>query len=212
MPFCFVSLCNTNATSKQTLLLHAEGKKHRAKARAFYVAKQPPKQTEESAPESKIPIGDTGNDESIVNEIAKQPKLQDPPKADAGHNNSKADTGTPPSKKKRKLDASVNDISRKKTKDDNSGELGNGEVIHGKKAEAEETTTRLKLAESSSIKEDTGKRIKWKKLITSALKLVCVLKKIALYILFSLVFNLHIIVLICSFTYFCFSLLVVYCL
>lgn len=145
-----------------------------------------------------------------MNENAKQPKLQDPPKADAEHNNSKADGGTPPSKKKRKLDASVNDISRKKTKDDNSGELGNGEVIHGKKAEAEETTTRLKLAESSSIKEDTGKIIKWKKLITSALKLVCVLKKIALYILFSLVFNLHIIVLICSFTYFCFSLLVVY--
>ncbi|XP_052487357.1 UBP1-associated proteins 1C-like [Gossypium raimondii] len=39
-PPWFCSLCNTKVTSQQTLLLHAEGKKHRAKARAFH-AKQP---------------------------------------------------------------------------------------------------------------------------------------------------------------------------
>ncbi|CAI9286109.1 unnamed protein product [Lactuca saligna] len=46
-PPWFCSLCNTSATSKQTLLSHADGKKHRAKARAFHASKQPPKETEE---------------------------------------------------------------------------------------------------------------------------------------------------------------------
>ncbi|MBA0622288.1 hypothetical protein Godav_007845, partial [Gossypium davidsonii] len=50
-PPWFCSLCNTKVTSQQTLLLHAEGKKHRAKARAFH-AKQP-EQTEASALDTK---------------------------------------------------------------------------------------------------------------------------------------------------------------
>ncbi|KAJ0254216.1 hypothetical protein HA466_0107530 [Hirschfeldia incana] len=36
----FCSLCNTNATSQQTLLAHAEGKKHRGKARSFHAKQQ----------------------------------------------------------------------------------------------------------------------------------------------------------------------------
>lgn len=46
-PPWFCSLCNTSATSNQTLLSHADGKKHRAKARAFHASKQPPKETQE---------------------------------------------------------------------------------------------------------------------------------------------------------------------
>uniref|UniRef100_A0A2N9HF31 Uncharacterized protein n=1 Tax=Fagus sylvatica TaxID=28930 RepID=A0A2N9HF31_FAGSY len=167
------SLCNTNTTSKQTLLLHAEGKKHRAKARAIHASKQPPKLAEESAPETKIPTEDTQKAELIDNEHAKKPNLQDPPKSDTDHNKLEADKGTSPSKKKRKLDASAKDGSRKKTKDDTPGDLGNGEVIHGEKAEADETESQLKndtLAESNSTKEDKKTKIKWKKLITSALK------------------------------------------
>ncbi|KAF2297554.1 hypothetical protein GH714_038690 [Hevea brasiliensis] len=46
-PPWFCCLCNTKATSKQTLLLHGDGKKHRAKARAFHAAKlQQTRQTE----------------------------------------------------------------------------------------------------------------------------------------------------------------------
>jgi len=177
MYLCIFSLCNTSATSKQALLLHAEGKKHRAKARAFHAAKQPPKQTEESNPDTKLPTGNTRTYELLDNEHSKEPKLQDPPKADTEHYNSKADKGTSPSKKKRKLDASVNDNSRKKTKNDTSGDLGNGEVIHSERALAEETKSQLKndkVAESRSNKEQTKKKIKWKKLITSALKSVCI--------------------------------------
>ncbi|KAF8048960.1 hypothetical protein N665_2344s0003 [Sinapis alba] len=36
----FCSLCNTNATSQQTLLAHADGKKHRGKARSFHAKQQ----------------------------------------------------------------------------------------------------------------------------------------------------------------------------
>ncbi|KAL0345061.1 UNVERIFIED_CONTAM: UBP1-associated proteins 1C [Sesamum radiatum] len=64
-PPWFCSLCNTKATSKQALLLHADGKKHRAKARAFHAAKQQPNDTagtkgssennaKAEAPENKI--------------------------------------------------------------------------------------------------------------------------------------------------------------
>ncbi|CBI27867.3 unnamed protein product, partial [Vitis vinifera] len=129
-PPWFCSLCNTKATSKQALLLHADGKKHRAKARAFHAANEP-KQKEEST--------QNGN-------------------------------------KKRKLDASDNNGDRKKVGGDASGELGNGEVIQVERAEAEETVLQVKKAkhdvskEPSSMKEDTKKKIKWKKLITSALK------------------------------------------
>ncbi|KAJ9538579.1 hypothetical protein OSB04_031312 [Centaurea solstitialis] len=52
-PPWFCSLCNTSATSKQTLLSHADGKKHRAKARAFHASKQPPKVSEEPTPNTE---------------------------------------------------------------------------------------------------------------------------------------------------------------
>lgn len=42
------SLCNTPTTSKQTLLLHADGKKHRAKAKAFLAAQKQSDQTVET--------------------------------------------------------------------------------------------------------------------------------------------------------------------
>ncbi|ESQ50515.1 hypothetical protein EUTSA_v10022802mg [Eutrema salsugineum] len=41
----FCSLCNTKATSQQTLLAHADGKKHRAKAKGFHAKQQPEQST-----------------------------------------------------------------------------------------------------------------------------------------------------------------------
>ncbi|KAL8215499.1 hypothetical protein R6Q57_022336 [Mikania cordata] len=52
-PPWFCSLCNTSATSKQTLLLHADGKKHRAKARAFHASKKQPKDSEAPTPNTE---------------------------------------------------------------------------------------------------------------------------------------------------------------
>lgn len=169
-PPWFCSLCNTSATSKQALLLHAEGKKHRGKARGFHAAKQQPK-TEESNPDAKLQTGDAQRDELLGNEHSKEPKLQDSPKAETDISNSEAQKGTSP-KKKRKRDASENDGLLKKNNDDTSGDLGNGEVIH-ENAEAKETRSQSKtdeLVDSRSEKQQTKKKIKWKKLITSALK------------------------------------------
>ncbi|KAF7806767.1 UBP1-associated proteins 1C [Senna tora] len=151
-PPWFCSLCNTKATSKQTLLLHADGKKHRAKARAFHAAKQQPNQTETSAPDAKPPVENSSNGEVQVNNIVDQSKLQDPAK----HNNLKSENEISPSNKKRKLDAVEDSPKRKKGRDNASVEMGNGEVIQGEREEAAE--------------KESNKNIKWKKFIKSALK------------------------------------------
>ena len=61
------SLCNTKATSKQTLLLHADGKKHRAKARAFHASKQTPVEADKSATDAKVAVEIAPNDEVTCN-------------------------------------------------------------------------------------------------------------------------------------------------
>ncbi|KAL6274445.1 hypothetical protein ACE6H2_025137 [Prunus campanulata] len=155
----FCSLCNTKATSEQTLLLHAEGKKHRARARAIHAAKQQPKQPEESALDTKP---------TPENKQIEEPKLQDASRVSAEQNSSQAGNGTLLSEKKRKLDASKNDESRKKTRDNTSNE-----VIQSGKTEANGKESQLetdKLVESSSAKNESNMKIKWKKLITSTLK------------------------------------------
>lgn len=70
-PPWFCSLCNTSATSKQTLLLHADGKKHRAKARAFHASKQPPKETEEQ-PTPNIESKSENGEETLTSESKKR--------------------------------------------------------------------------------------------------------------------------------------------
>ncbi|KAI5320147.1 hypothetical protein L3X38_039855 [Prunus dulcis] len=77
----FCSLCNTKATSEQTLLLHAEGKKHRARARAIHAAKQQPEQPEESALDTKP---------TPENKQIEEPKLQDASRVNAEQNSSEA--------------------------------------------------------------------------------------------------------------------------
>ncbi|XP_012076989.1 UBP1-associated proteins 1C isoform X2 [Jatropha curcas] len=151
-PPWFCSLCNTKATSKQTLLLHADGKKHRAKARAIHAAKQQQtKETEESTQDKPSTVQITTN----------------------GTESGK------PSKKKRKLDESRSDGTGQKNGGDTTNGIGNG-VVQAERTKAEEMESQLKKAkqnglkddrvvESGSIKEDTKKKIKLKKLIKSAL-------------------------------------------
>ncbi|XP_050124078.1 UBP1-associated proteins 1C-like isoform X2 [Malus sylvestris] len=137
----FCSLCNTKATSEQTLLLHAEGKKHRAKARAIHAAKQQPKQPEESVPDTEPPPKDTPKGEVLENKQIEEPKSHDASRVNTEQQSPEAETYTLLKNKKRKLDASKNDESSKKTKDNTYGKEG-------------ELTTKTK----------------WKKLITSTLK------------------------------------------
>ncbi|KAD1638209.1 hypothetical protein R6Q59_009372 [Mikania micrantha] len=130
-PPWFCSLCNTSATSKQTLLLHADGKKHRAKARAFHASKQQPK-------DSEAPTSNTECKCEIIQ------------KADMPLNGgSEKELHSPTSvSKKRKLEASEK----------------NSELIQDPSSESEKTK------KSKENKEDIEKKIKWRKIITAALK------------------------------------------
>ncbi|KAJ0029808.1 hypothetical protein Pint_13446 [Pistacia integerrima] len=175
-PPWFCSLCNTKATSRQTLLLHADGKKHRAKARAHHAANQP-KQSEE-APDMKLSMENTAKGEVSNNKHVEEPKVQDFHKDETMHINTETVDENLPSSKKRKHHASENDGTRKKAGSEASGEAGNGEVIQAEEAERSLKKVKNnvlkedKLAEciSANISEDCKTQIKWKKLIKSALK------------------------------------------
>ncbi|KAM7519662.1 hypothetical protein LguiB_018624 [Lonicera macranthoides] len=176
-PPWFCSLCNTQATSRQTLLLHAEGKKHKAKARAFHASKEPPKQTEESTPITQVPNENNQKTELPENENVEESKEPNQSKLDPVPIISEAESGK---SKKRKLDG-----TEQKARGDSS-ESGNGEVIQVERAEVkEETNHQVKktkhsvgkedeAVEPSSLEDESKKKIKWKKLITSALKSVCI--------------------------------------
>ncbi|KAJ4950129.1 hypothetical protein NE237_026961 [Protea cynaroides] len=171
-PPWFCSLCNASATSKQTLLLHAEGKKHLAKARANHKAKQQTKQMEESAPELKEPSCDTPKEELLAKKDVEQQKVQDPPKDGVVLNCS---DGSLSSRRKRKRDESESECARGKHGADTPENLNNGEVIQAeldcqlKKRKASVFSKEDKMTvDGSTVK--AKRKIKWKKLITSALK------------------------------------------
>ncbi|XP_057967714.1 UBP1-associated proteins 1C [Malania oleifera] len=180
-PPWFCSLCNTSATSRQSLLLHAEGKKHRAKARAFHAAKEQPKHTEACPPDTNIANENTPKGELLSSKDVEAPKEQDLTKDGFVEKSSEAENGSLSLKKKRKLDASENDGARKKTGVDTLGSLGNGKAIQIERAGAKETDCHVKkakhgvpkedkVAESTPDKDGTKRKINWKKLITSVLK------------------------------------------
>ncbi|KAJ4851164.1 hypothetical protein Tsubulata_003254 [Turnera subulata] len=174
-PPWFCSLCNTKATSQQTLLLHADGKKHRAKARAFHAANQP-KQTEESAPETNGALESPMKNELSDSKDAKEQEMLDGPTADGAGANSASENEKLPSKRKRKLDAEADDGNGKLTGDDNA--TGNGTIevenVKAEKTESEskksktDATTDCKV-EPGNRKEDKRLKIKWKKIVKSAL-------------------------------------------
>ncbi|KAF5183549.1 Ubp1-associated proteins 1c, partial [Thalictrum thalictroides] len=164
-PPWFCSVCNTSATSKQTLLLHADGKKHRAKARAFHASKQPPKETNELTSNTKHSTDELCKGDSIPTESEKDFNEQDLSKSTSA--NIGAENGTKPSEKKRKLMDTDDGSSEKK-----EGIKDSGEVIQAKKKK----TKHLDVDEEQNIniigdtEEVKSKKIKWKKLITSILK------------------------------------------
>lgn len=163
------SLCNTQATSKQTLLLHAEGKKHKGKARGFHAAKKQSNQTEESVPDKEPTVDETPKFEVAENGHNGSEKQQDQLDAKSELGNLGVENGTSPSKKKRKRGVAEDDTTEKTRGDDPS--RGNGEVIQAIEAEIKPIKDDVRVSKSS--KEDSKKKIKWKKLITSILKSVC---------------------------------------
>ncbi|KAK3016838.1 hypothetical protein RJ639_006377, partial [Escallonia herrerae] len=158
-PPWYCSLCNTSATSRQTLLLHAEGKKHKAKARGFHASKQQPKQTEEYNPDTKISTENSQKDGLSGNNDVEELKEYQQPKLVPDLNGSEAESGSLASIKKRKIDGinKVTQVQNEETK------------IQVKKAK-HSVGKEDKVKKSSSPEKDSKKKIKWKKLIMSALK------------------------------------------
>lgn len=162
-PPWFCSLCNTSATSRQTLLSHADGKKHRAKARAFHASKQPPKQTEELTPSAKVSAESNLKDQLVGSQGVVEPKKSDLPEVDPAHNGSKTGTESTISltSKKRKHESERQNVEVGNDEDDTESKekkskqsVGKGDKVMGSKSSAKEVK----------------KNIKWKKLITSALE------------------------------------------
>ncbi|KAL1563353.1 UBP1-associated proteins 1C [Salvia divinorum] len=171
-PPWFCRLCNTKATSKQALLLHADGKKHRAKARGFHA-----KQQGNVTVETNVSAGNNAtNKVSVNNEMGGylNSSVVDPPcDGSAVENNSLE------SNKKRKLEASENGDANHKSEVDVSAELGNVKVlqVQGQEIDVTKSSKKAKLSAKeehtkldSAADKDACKNIKWKKLIVSALK------------------------------------------
>ncbi|KAK1365216.1 UBP1-associated proteins 1C [Heracleum sosnowskyi] len=160
-PPWFCSLCNTSATSRQTLLSHADGKKHRGKARAFHASKQPPKQTEELTPSAKVSAESNLKDQLVGNQDVLEPKKSDLPEVDLAHNGSKTESTIALTSKKRKHETDRQNVEVGNDEEDteckekkSKQSMGKGDEMMGTKSSAKEVK----------------KNIKWKKLITSALE------------------------------------------
>ncbi|KAG9451792.1 hypothetical protein H6P81_004696 [Aristolochia fimbriata] len=150
------SLCNTTTTSKQTLMLHAEGKKHRAKARAFHAASKPPiNDAEQSVPKETASVGGSQIEERRKVDIEKmdEPNGVDQQK-ETVISSSQVEKEIQ-TKNKRKLSASEHDF-------------GNGEVIQAENGDADSQKKQKSI--DTPTDGQTNKKIKWKKLITSILK------------------------------------------
>ncbi|KAF9612575.1 hypothetical protein IFM89_002171 [Coptis chinensis] len=175
-PPWFCSLCNTTTTSKQTLLLHAEGKKHRAKARAFHASKQ----KDEVTSITKDSTGDLPKEESICNKGEEESKEHHFSKSTVKH--TEEQNGNKPLEKKRKAVDSEDGSSRKKEVGRHSDDSSNGEVFQAKrtkkvdpealakKKEHPDSPEEEKMDLTGGAKEVNNKKIKWKKLISSFLR------------------------------------------
>ncbi|XP_075511510.1 uncharacterized protein LOC142547223 [Primulina tabacum] len=151
-PPWFCSLCNTKTTSKQTLRLHADGKKQRAKARGFRASKRQPVDA----------VGTTDlTEKNEKNEVPENNGLresrdQNSSEVTSLHDNLEVETYSLKSDKKRKLKASEVDGAELNTGGETSTD-GNGEVIQIQQTETEES-------------DGVGKLIKLRKFVLKSLK------------------------------------------
>lgn len=173
-PPWFCSLCNTSATSQQTLLLHADGKKHRAKARAFHAAQKP---TTQEVPNSN---GNGTADDSLKEQLVEfnGSKKMDEPVERVLPDNASLETveKVKAKKSKRKHDASSELTTKSETNLCNT----NVEIMETEQIEElqhQPKKNKCSEGEEHMDKQDKSKeaslhKIKWKKLVTSTLKSV----------------------------------------
>lgn len=115
----------------------------------------------------KVSTGELANDKHV-----EEPKVQNLSK-EAKHIDPDTLNVNLPSPGKRKHHASEKDGAGIKTGSNTPVEAVNGEVIQAEKEKPGDTERSSKRAKHNVLIEETGNKIKWKKLITSALKSVC---------------------------------------
>ncbi|XP_078432125.1 zinc ion binding protein [Wolffia australiana] len=146
-PPWFCSLCNTTTTSKQTLLLHADGKKHRSKAKAFHASKN-----------------QTVNQEQIKNEANSQPVLDSSEKKKSDDLIEGKTIQEDLLKKKRDSNEMADgEVIQSTESTERSGK-------RPKKGEDSLNRDCHKDADGPGDKDSSDEKIKWKKLVTSILK------------------------------------------
>lgn len=165
------SLCKTTTTSKQTLLLHADGKKHRAKAKAFHASQ---KQTNgaEQTPDVKE-TADLPTKESA--------QVNGGRSADSERNEDK-DAG----KRKRMDDMTIEELDNTKRQHLTSSSIGEFTQSGYGKSENKAKSKADELASGADCKSVEKQKIKWKKIITKTLKMVSAKKLVSSYVSASL--------------------------
>jgi cell growth-regulating nucleolar protein len=164
--FCH-SLCNTTATSKQTLLLHADGKKHRAKAKAFHASQKQANGAEQTAD---------------VKETTAVPTIESAQANGGKSGDHERDEEKDAGKRKRVDDMAIEEPYNTKRQHLTSSNIG--EVIQSKDGKSENKTKSAadELAGGADCKSVQKQKIKWKKIITKTLKTVGHLyKKICIF-------------------------------
>ncbi|AEC06875.1 putative transcription factor C2H2 family [Arabidopsis thaliana] len=135
----FCSLCNTKATSQQTLLAHADGKKHRGKAKAFHARQQQ---------EQSTTLDNKDGSENASNVDSEQKKVDLPASSGVANGESHPE-------KKRKLE----------TLDETSeGEEAKGSDLKKAKKQDHEKKINWKKLITSALKSNEDKTLKMKKL------------------------------------------------
>uniref|UniRef100_A0ACD5VPM9 Uncharacterized protein n=1 Tax=Avena sativa TaxID=4498 RepID=A0ACD5VPM9_AVESA len=154
-PPWFCSLCNTTTTSKQTLLGHADGRKHRAKAKAYHASQKQENGSEQIQDDKQIGVA---------------PKMEPPQLNDVKGADNERDVDKDAVKRKRTDSIALEEPDNAKRQ--NLSNLKTGEVIQSENVELK---TKSKSAANEVVNgtnhHDTKKqKIKWKKIITKILE------------------------------------------
>lgn len=154
-PPWFCSLCNTTTTSKQTLLGHADGRKHRAKAKAYHAS-----QKQENGSEQTPDVKETGGAPTM-----EPPQLNEVKGAD-----SEKDVDKDAVKRKRADSIALEEPDNAKRQ--NLSNLKTGEVIQSEKGElkTKSKSTADEVVNGANHQDTKKQKIKWKKIITKILE------------------------------------------
>ncbi|KAM0874198.1 hypothetical protein ACQ4PT_037581 [Festuca glaucescens] len=155
-PPWFCSLCNTTTTSKQTLLGHADGRKHRAKAKAYH-ASQKQENVSEKTPDDK--------------EIGGAPTTELPQLNVGKGADSERDVDKDAVKRKR-TDSIALEEPDNANKRQNLSNLKTGEVIQSENGElkAKSKSAVNEVVNGANHQDPKKQKIKWKKIITKILE------------------------------------------